>query len=33
MKAKRTEDEYRLLARNLRQFGLKKRAFLNAENR
>ena len=33
LNAKRTEEEYRLLSRNLRQFGLKKRAFLNAENR
>ena len=33
LKAKRTEDEYRLLSRNLRQFGLKKRQFLNSENR
>ena len=31
--AKKTEEEYRLLSRNLRQFGLKKREFLNAENR
>ena len=33
LNSKRTEEEYRLLSRNLRQFGLKKRQFLNAENR
>ena len=33
LNSKRTEEEYRLLSRNLRQFGLKKRKFLNAENR
>lgn len=31
--AKRTEESYRILSRNLRMFALKKRAFLNSENR
>lgn len=33
LNAKRTEEEYRLLSRNLRNYGQKKRQFLNAENR
>ena len=33
LNAKRTEDEYRLISRNLRDFGVKKRQFLNSENR
>jgi len=33
LNAKRTEEEYRLLSRNLREFSLKKRQFLNSENR
>ena len=33
MKVGRTEEEYRLISRHLREFGLKKRQFLNSENR
>lgn len=33
LNAKRTEEEYKLLSKNLRAFGIKKREFLNAENR
>ena len=33
MKYSRTEEEYRLISRHLRDFGIKKRQFLNAENR
>lgn len=33
MKLGRTEEEYRLISRHLREFGIKKRQFLNAENR
>ena len=31
--AKKTEAQYRLLSKNLRDFAIKKREFLNAENR
>ena len=33
LNSKRTEEEYRLISRHLRNFGIRKRQFLNAENR
>jgi hypothetical protein len=31
--SRRTEEKYRILAKNLRDFAIRKRTFLNAENR
>ena len=33
MKEGRTEEEYRIISKHLRDFGIRKRKFLNAENR